>query len=262
METTLSRGPVRRSAPSLWRGLRLTMTLLVVALAGGLGWFGWNLTPISALPQTAQALRSDAQVRVATEPWLSFEPAGAPRAGLIFYPGARVDAQAYAPAARAIAQQGFLVVVVPMPLNLSLLGAGRAQEVIDAFPAVRNWAIGGHSLGGTSAADFAAGHPGAVKGLVLWASYPQPSADLSQSGLATVQVAGERDGVINTERLAQSRALLPSDAQIVTIAGGNHAQFGWYGPQSGDQPATIPPEEQQRQTVAATITLLERIATR
>ncbi len=259
METTLSRGPVRRPAP-LWRGLRLSLTLLAVALAGGLGWFGWSLTPISALPQTAGALRSDALVRVATDPWLSFEPASTPRAGLIFYPGGRVDAQAYAPAARAIAERGFLVVVVPMPLNLSLLGTDRAQEVIDAFPEVRSWAIGGHSLGGTSAADFAAAHPGAVKGVVLWAAYPQPSADLSGSGLAAVQIVGSRDGVINAERLTGSRSLLPPDTQRVTIAGGNHALFGRYGPQSGDQPATIAPEEQLHQTVAATAALLDRIA--
>ncbi|HEU4324198.1 MAG TPA: alpha/beta hydrolase [Roseiflexaceae bacterium] len=260
METTLSRGPFGRPAP-LWRGLRLALTLLAVALAGGLGWFGWSLTPINALPQTTGALRSDALVRVATDPWLTFEPAAEPRAGLILYPGGRVDAQAYAPAARAIAEQGFLVVIVPMPLNLSLLGADRAQEVIAAFPAVRSWAIGGHSLGGTSAADFAAAHPDVVEGLVLWASYPQPSADLSASGLATVQIVGGRDGVVNAERLAGSRTLLPPDTRRVTIAGGNHAQFGWYGPQSGDQPATISPEEQQRQTVAATVALLDRIAT-
>ena len=35
------------------------------------------------------------------------------------------------------------------------------------------------------------------------------------------------------------------------IEGGNHAQFGNYGPQKGDQPATISAEEQQAQTVAA-----------
>ena len=38
---------------------------------------------------------------------------------------------------------------------------------------------------------------------------------------------------------------------IVEIEGGNHAQFGNYGPQKGDLPATISTEEQQAQTVAA-----------
>ena len=38
---------------------------------------------------------------------------------------------------------------------------------------------------------------------------------------------------------------------IVEIQGGNHAQFGNYGPQKGDLPAEISAQEQQSQTVAA-----------
>ena len=37
---------------------------------------------------------------------------------------------------------------------------------------------------------------------------------------------------------------------IVEIEGGNHAQFGNYGPQKGDLTAAISAEEQQAQTVA------------
>ena len=38
---------------------------------------------------------------------------------------------------------------------------------------------------------------------------------------------------------------------VVEIEGGNHAQFGNYGPQKGDKPATISAEEQPAQTVEA-----------
>ena len=38
---------------------------------------------------------------------------------------------------------------------------------------------------------------------------------------------------------------------VVEIEGGNHAQFGNYGPQKEDMPATISAEEQQAQTVEA-----------
>ncbi len=38
---------------------------------------------------------------------------------------------------------------------------------------------------------------------------------------------------------------------VVEIQGGNHAQFGNYGPQKGDLPATISAQEQQAQTAAA-----------
>jgi hypothetical protein len=47
--------------------------------------------------------------------------------------------------------------------------------------------------------------------------------------------------------------LLPPDATIVVIEGGNHAQFGYYGIQTGDGKATISREDQQAQIVSATL---------
>ena len=54
--------------------------------------------------------------------------------------------------------------------------------------------------------------------------------------------------------------LLPAAAVFVPIDGGNHAQFGYYGDQPGDNPATISRDEQQTQVIAATAALLEEIA--
>ena len=45
---------------------------------------------------------------------------------------------------------------------------------------------------------------------------------------------------------------------VVEIEGGNHAQFGNYGPQEGDLPATISAEEQQAQTVEAITDFIAR----
>ena len=45
---------------------------------------------------------------------------------------------------------------------------------------------------------------------------------------------------------------------VVEIEGGNHAQFGNYGPQKGDLPATISAEEQQAQTVEAISNFIAR----
>ena len=42
------------------------------------------------------------------------------------------------------------------------------------------------------------------------------------------------------------------------IEGGNHAQFGNYGPQKGDLPATISAQDQQAQTVEAIANFLEK----
>jgi pimeloyl-ACP methyl ester carboxylesterase len=239
----------------IWLGLLGLLLVLVLA-----GFVAWASIPSSPMPEALTALPSDAQVEVETEPWLIFHPTGRePSVGLILYPGGRVDPRAYAPAAHAIAAQGYLIVIVPMPLHLAVFGAERASQVQAAFPQVRHWAIGGHSLGGAMAARFAYRHPGTVKGLVLWAAYPAASDDLSSQNLAVTSIYGTQDGLATGEKVAASRPLLPADTRWVAIEGGNHAQFGWYGPQQGDNPATISREVQQQQVVAATLDLLAQL---
>jgi hypothetical protein len=238
----------------------LVPLVLILALGGFVIWASMAATP---MPEALSALQSDAQVEVETEPWLVFRPVGGnPTVGLILYPGGRVDARAYAPTARALAQEGFLVVIVPMPLNLAIFGPDRAAEVMVAFPDIGRWAVGGHSLGGAMSARFAYQNSEAVEGLVLWAAYPASMDDLSGYSLRVTSIYGTRDGLATEDKIAASRPLLPLDTSWVAIEGGNHAQFGWYGPQSGDQAATISREEQQKQIVAATLALLSRLGDR
>jgi hypothetical protein len=240
---------------------KILLALLVVLLLAVAAFVVWASTPLGPMPEALAALESDAAVQVTTDPWYSFQPAGESRStGLIFYPGGRVDPRSYAPPARALAQQGYPVVIVPMPLNLAVLGSGRAADVIAANPQVEQWAIAGHSLGGAMAATFAHGNPGAVDGVVLWAAYPAGSADLSaRTEIAVSSIYGTADAVINMEAFLSSQALLPPGTVWVPIEGGNHAQFGWYGPQSDADVATISREEQQAQVIAATLALLEQI---
>ncbi len=182
-----------------WLGLLL---LLLLALAGFVIWASMSSSP---MPEALAALQSDAQVQVETEGWLIFRPVdGEPAVGLILYPGGRVDPRAYAPPARAIAAEGYLVVMVPMPLNLAFFGPDRAAEVMAAFPEVERWAVGGHSLGGAMAARFAHRHPSAVQGLVLWASYPAASDDLSARAMLEEIAGGQTDAAV-TDDLAQGR---------------------------------------------------------
>jgi pimeloyl-ACP methyl ester carboxylesterase len=242
----------------LWAVL---IVLLAVVVVAPLGFVAWATLVPEAMPAAAQALESNGDVQVTRDRWLVFMPAGgSPQAGLIFYPGGRVRPEAYAPFAQDIAAAGYLVVIVPMPLNLAVLGAEAASEVIAAYPDIAHWAIGGHSLGGAMAARFAHNHPDVIDGLVLWAAYPEASMDMSARDLAVVSIYGTLDGLASTADVEAGRALLPPTAEFVAIEGGNHAQFGWYGDQAGDAPATISREEQQRQTVMATLALLARIA--
>jgi hypothetical protein len=180
--------------------------LLVVLFCAGL--VVWGETPAKALPEALTALQSDSTVAVSTGRWLVFTPAAVqPTTGFIFYPGARVDGRAYAPAAHQIATQGYLVVIVRMPLNLAVFNVNAAREVEAAYPQIQHWAIGGHSLGGAMAAAFAKDHPGAVEALILWAAYPSANDDLSQSGLRVVSIFGSQDGLATADKLAPMAAL-------------------------------------------------------
>lgn len=233
-------------------------TLLVPLIAGFLIWAS---TPLGPLPEAQQALQSTAEVQVETGRWLVFRPVGRqPTGGLIVYPGGRVSPAAYAPIARGVAGEGYLAVIVPMPLNLAILGIDRAAEVTRAFPAVTHWAVGGHSLGGAMAARFANRRPHLIQGLFLWGAYPASSDDLSGRALSVVVVYGTLDGLSTTDEVDASRRLLPPETTYVRIEGGNHAQFAWYGPQPGDKGATISRQAQQDQTLAATLDLLRGLS--
>jgi predicted alpha/beta-hydrolase family hydrolase len=236
---------------------RVLLIVLIVLLAASAGFTVWAYTPLGPMLEATAALQSDAAVQVATAPWLTFAPAVTqPTTGFVLYPGGRVDARSYAPSARAIAERGYLVVIVPMPFNLAVFNPSAAEAVITAHPEIRRWAVGGHSLGGAMAANFAFTHPDAVQGLVLWAAYPAGNNSLADRQLAVVSIYGTADGLTTQAKVDASRPLLPSGTRYVAIEGGNHGQMGWYGPQAGDGTARISRGAQQAQVVDATVALL------
>ncbi|MBN1371347.1 MAG: alpha/beta hydrolase [Anaerolineaceae bacterium] len=228
--------------------------LLFISLTGFL-----FLTTTSAepMPEALIALQSDSQVLVKGETWLAFEPNGIQaNTGFIIYPGGRVDYRSYAPLARQIAEQGYLVVLLKMPFDLAVFDPNAANEVIRSYPEVSQWAVGGHSLGGAMAAGFAAENPQQVSGLVLWAAYPPQNTDLSALSMMTTSIYASLDGLATTNDIQDSISRLPANTIYVEIESGNHAQFGWYGNQDGDNPAKISRQDQQEQILFATLNLL------
>lgn len=169
-----------------------------------------------------------------------------PSVGFIFYPGGKVEHTAYAPLMQALAERGVLCVLVEMPFRLAVLDVNAGADIPAQFPEIQDWYLGGHSLGGSMAAEFASREPGKFKGLALLAAYS--TADLSDSGLKVTTVLGDQDQVLNMEKLKKNAENLPKTAIQSKIAGGNHAQFGSYGPQKGDGEAAIAPDEQIRIT--------------
>ena len=242
------------------KSLRFLLGILVVLGIITGGFVLWGSSPAKPMSEALTSLQSDAQVRVTIGNWLVFTPVGSELAtGFIIYPGGRVDYRAYAPLAHAIAAQHNLVVIVHMPLNLAVFNPNAAETVIAAHPEIKVWIVGGHSLGGSMAANFAHTHPTQVQGLVLWASYPGGSDDLSQSKLKVLSISGTLDGLSTPAKIKASHSLLPEDTVWVSIVGGDHSQFGWYGPQAGDNLASIKREDQQMQIIQATVAFLDTL---
>jgi len=233
------------------------ITFLGIVVAG---YLYWTTNNHPAMPEALESLVSDSEVQVQVDSWLVFTPVGRmPSTGLIFYPGGLVEPSAYAPAGQAIARAGYLVVIPVMPLNLAVFGVNRAADIMAAYPEISNWVIGGHSLGGSMAANYADQNPDDISGLILWASFLADSNDLSDQDIKVASIYGTLDGLATPEEILASRTRLPENTFWVPIEGGNHAQFGWYGPQDGDHPATIDRVDQQSQVVAGSLALLAQV---
>lgn len=169
------------------------------------------------------------------------------RAGLIFYPGGKVEYSSYAPLMYELAQNGIFCILVHMPCNLAVLDMDAAEGYMDAYSEVEHWYIGGHSLGGSMAAAYVGKAPAGYEGLILCAAYSR--TDLSGSGLKVLSVYGSNDGVLNMEKYVKNRINLPPDFEEAVIDGGCHAYFGSYGKQEGDGEPSITNEEQIHATV-------------
>jgi dienelactone hydrolase len=218
----------------------------------------WGLTPLGPAPEALAAMSSDSLVAFTDAPQgLTFAPAVTkPTTGIVLYPGGHVDYRSYSTIARDLAGAGYLVVVPPMPLSLAVLAPNRADRVIAAHPEIEHWVLAGHSLGGSMACTYLDSHPGVAEGLVLLASYPASSDDLHNDQLAVVSLLGTKDTVVNRANWEAGVALLPTSTTYTKLEGGNHAQFGSYGAQPGDSPATIPAGQQRTETVSAVKKLL------
>lgn len=213
----------------------------------------WGLDPLEPSAEALTALESDATVRVEAHRHWDFTPTGAePTVGVVLYPGGHVDARAYAPLARRLSEQGFLVALVPMPLSLAVLSPAAADDALAAHPEIETWVIAGHSLGGAMAARYADRHD-EIDGLVLLGAYPESSIDLRDNRIVAASLVGTNDTVVDPTRWEDGLTRLPDGSDAVRIEGGNHAQWGDYGEQPGDSPATITPEEQQAAAVDAVI---------
>ncbi len=191
------------------------------------------------------ALSSEGTVQVSKVSYGWFFDGPSEEAALIFYPGAKVEAKAYAPLLLRLAAEGMDVCLVEMPLRYAFFGMGRARAVMNEYE-YSCWYIGGHSLGGAMAASYAAEHPEGIDGVILLGAY---APKLLDDNIAEIVIYGSEDRIVSMKAVEKGRETAPNLYTEHIIQGGNHAQFGDYGVQPVDGTAAISPEEQWSETV-------------
>ena len=171
---------------------------------------------------------------------------------LIFYPGAKVEYTAYSPLFMNLSEEGIDCYLVEMPFNLAFLGQNSADEIIDEGN-YSHYFISGHSLGGAMAASYV-NSTNKTDGLILFASY-----STSEIEKPVLSIYGSEDKVLNMEKYDESINFIDDNLTEVEIDGANHAQFAYYGNQSGDGIAKISAQSQQEQSENAIIEFIESI---
>ena len=263
--------------------IRLLVVTGAFVFLAFLGFFTINAAACirAPLPPALDALASDSAVAFSTvtvDSWDGSTPAPAddniyyafePKktvatVGFIILPGGNCDPRSYAPAAHAIAAQGFFTCIIPMPNCVAAAGYLRADRIISDNGKIKKWTIGGHSVGGIAAAIYAK-QSSIISGVIIWACYVDEANRLDNTALKVLSVTGSLDGRATPETVNENAKYLPEDTVFVVIEGGNHTQFGWIDPSPYpypylelDNPATITIEEQQNQIVQATSDFLKQ----
>lgn len=165
--------------------------------------------------------------------------------GIIFYPGAKVENIAYLPILQKLQNEGYTCVLLKMPFNMAIFDVDKADEVYQHLPNIETWYMLGHSMGGSMTTNYAQDRQDIISGAILLGAYiygDYPSSD-------TLTIYGSfNDGL---------EEYIDYTDNIIKIEGGNHAQFGNYGEQDGDPPATISQEEQQNIAVSEIVKFID-----
>ncbi len=236
-------------------GIAMVVGLSVAAV--GVAWF-FRPAPIET---GADLLSSQNGYGVHVESYGIFYMPDSPLGiGLIFYTEARVPPEAYAWLGAGLAAKGHPVYLVKSPLNFANFAPKMADAIRQAHPEIERWAVGGHGLGGQAAALYAHGTKRPVAALVLLAAVPPPFAGLATTNLQVLLVSASEDGLLSDGKLRAAESVLPPTTRHVVIQGGNHAQFGEYGPAEGDGKAMIDGGRQRAMVLDSLASFLDKVA--
>ncbi|TNP13263.1 alpha/beta hydrolase [Bacillus tropicus] len=216
-------------------------SLLGILLIGSISFFVWSQFSYKPTKE-ALSLVDDKK----GEDYIVFGEKDA-KIGVIFYQGAKVEAEAYSYLGEALAKDGHFVVMPKLPLNLAILGSNEVDSVIEKYPEVQKWYVAGHSMGGAMISKYAFQHEEKVDGIIFLGSYP--ADDFSTKSIPMLSIYGEVDALATVEKIDNNKKLMSKNTTMHMIKGGNHAHFGMYGEQKGDNASLITPKAQRDETV-------------
>ncbi|MBD8500966.1 alpha/beta hydrolase [Paenibacillus arenosi] len=176
--------------------------------------------------------------------------------GIIFYQGAKVEVESYSYLGKELKNNGYFVVMPKLPLNLAVLGTNAADSIIEKYPDIQKWYVVGHSLGGSMISRYAFQNEQKVDGIIFLASYP--ADDFSTKSIPMLSIYGEVDGLATVEEIKSRENVMSKNTTMHMIKGGNHANFGMYGKQKGDNASLITPETQQDETIKVMLDWLKK----
>lgn len=213
----------------------------------GICFFLWMVNSYQTKGVDETILTSNSSIQVDnTADFIAFIPKKGFQKVFIFYPGAMVAWDAYAPLCRKIAENGYKSIIIKMPWRLPSYGYNKPKE-LDLFrDKTKQYILAGHSKGGMMAAQFVYENPTLIDKLILLGTTHPRDFDLSKSSIPIMKIYGSNDGVADKKSVESNMPKLPLTTKYVLIKGGNHSQFGYYGSQLGDNEASINREVQQK----------------
>ncbi len=234
----------------------ITLAIFLIVIAG----FAVYVSDYYHADSTALAAfnPTSAYTVINTDDYITFTPTGKKSdIGVIFYPGGKVQPEAYSVIASSLAKNGYTTIIVKMPFNLAFFGSNKADGVIANHTEISKWVMMGHSLGGVFASDYAVNHQDKVDGMIYLASYPNTNA--SNATFSALSIRGSLDNLTTVQNIEENKNKFPANTTFITIEGGNHYNNGNYGVQAGDNNSTITREQQQQQTINAILQFLKSI---
>lgn len=206
-----------------------------------------------ATDEVLQYLESNEIVEVKKDEDIYFNTKQDTNTGIIFYPGAKVETEAYSKLLFKLAENGVFCVLVDMPFNLAIFDVNAADDIIKSNPQIENWYLMGHSLGGAMASSYVSKNKEKVKGIILLAAYS--TSDITEAEVLSIY--GENDLVLSKDKYVKNINNLPQNFTEVVIKGGNHSGFALYGEQKGDGKLEITQNEQINITVFSIINFVK-----